>query len=219
MIKLSSLFAALTLLALAPAHAEDMSFRTVALGAHCGERCPQVVSAQGEIVESTPDAFLQFVHQHVRGGNLHGVVLLDSPGGKVVASMELGRTLRRLGMAVIVARTASEGERSEDLLAAKCYSACVYALMGGRKRVIPPQSRVGVHRMFNYSTSFNLFEGGLVRERNYDDGDMRAVLTRYSNMMGISTALINLAEQTSPDRIHVLTGAEITRWRLGSRKL
>lgn len=212
------LFAALA--ALAGARAEEMNFRVIGLGAsQCGARCPQVLAAQGEIVESTPDAFLSFVRQNVGAGNLHGIVLLDSPGGKVVASMEFGQALRRLGMAVIVARPASHSEQTADLVSGRCYSACVYALMGGRKRVIPPQSRVGVHRMFNYSTNFDFTGGGLVRERNYDDGGMRATLARYAGMMGVSTELVYLAERTSPDQLHMLSGAEISRWRLGSRKL
>jgi hypothetical protein len=37
--------------------------------------------------------------------------------------------------------------------------------------------------------------------------------------MGVSSGLITLAEHTSPDIIHVLTPAEIARWRLGSSKL
>lgn len=207
----------------APIHAcaEEMSFRVIGLGARsCGARCPQVIAAQGEIGEATPDAFLGFVRQNVGGGNLHGIVLLDSPGGKVVASMEFGQAIRRLGMAVIVARPAADqSSPSMSLVSGRCYSACVYALMGGKKRVIPPESRVGVHRMFNYSTSFDLTEGGLVRERNYDDGGMRATLSRYASMMGVSTELVNLAERTSPDQLYMLTGADIARWRLGSRKL
>ncbi|WP_457795555.1 hypothetical protein [Methylocystis sp. S23] len=207
-------------LSLSAARSEEMSFRVVGLnGGNCGARCPQVIAAQGEIAEGTPDAFLSFVRQSVGGGNLHGIVLLDSPGGKVVASMELGQAMRRLGMAVIVARPAAE--RSSDamsLVSGRCYSACVYALMGGKKRVIPPQSRVGIHRMFNYSTSFD-FSEGLVRERNYDDGGMRAMLARYASGMGVSPDLVNLAERTSPDQLYMLSGADIARWRLGSRKL
>jgi len=205
----------------AAARAEDMGFRVIGLSSgNCGARCPQVIAAQGEIVEGTPDAFLSFVRENVGTGNLHGIVLLDSPGGKVVASMELGQAIRRLGMAVIVARpTADQSSGAMALVSGRCYSACVYALMGGKKRVIPPESRVGVHRMFNYSTSFDLAEGGIVRERNYDDGGMRTTLSRYANMMGVSTELVNLAERTSPDQLYMLTGADIARWRLGSRKL
>ncbi len=212
--------AAASLLAASPSRAEEMSFELVTLGnGRCGAHCPQVIAAQGEIVADTPDAFLRFVQQHARSGNLHSIVLLDSPGGKVGASMELGHALRRLGMAVIVARPTDASAVSGDLYSGRCYSACVYALMGGRKRVIPPQSRVGVHRMFNYSTSFDLAEGGLVRQRYYDDGGMRATLSQYSRTMGVNSDLINLAERTSPDHIHVLTRAEISRWRLGASKL
>ena len=70
--------------------------------------------------------------------------------------------------------------------------------------------------MFNYSTNFDLADGGFVRERNLDDGDMRQRLARYTTAMGVSSGLITLAEHTSPDVIHVLTPAEIARWRLGS---
>jgi len=202
------------------AGAEEMNFQVVGLNAgNCGARCPRVISAQGEIGEGTPDAFLSFVRENVGGGDLHGIVLLDSPGGKVVASMELGQALRRLGMAVVVARPAAErSSEAMSLVSGRCYSACVYALMGGKRRVIPPQSRVGIHRMFNYSTSFD-FSEGIVRERNFDDGGMRAMLARYASGMGVSPELVNLAERTSPDQLYMLTGSDIARWRLGSRRL
>ncbi|PPD17629.1 MAG: hypothetical protein CTY30_06945 [Methylocystis sp.] len=219
---IKTVFLALCVAALVPAfaHAEDMSFRVVSVNSGgCGANCPQVIAAQGEIGPETPDAFLAFVRENARGGNLHGIVLLDSPGGKVVASMELGQAIRKLGMAVIVARPAADQSRTMALVSGRCYSACVYALMGGRRRVIPPQSSVGIHRMFNYSTSFDIAEGGLVRERNYDDGGMLQTLSRYAAMMGVSTELVKLAERTSPDKLYMLTGADIARWRLGSRKL
>jgi len=207
-------------LAASSARAEEMSFRVVDLNARgCRARCPQVIAAQGEIGEATPDAFLAFVRENASSGNLHGIVLLDSPGGKVVASMELGQAIRKLGMAVIVARPAADQSRAMALVSGRCYSACVYALMGGRKRVIPAQSSVGVHRMFNYSTNFDFAEGGLVHQRNYDDGGMLKTLSRYAAMMGVSTELVKLAERTSPDKLYMLTGADIARWRLGSRKL
>jgi hypothetical protein len=216
---LRRLLAPAALIALAPwaAAGAEMSFRTVRLeSAHCGARCAVVIAAEGEIVETTPEAFRNFLHAHAGAGNLRSVVLIDSPGGKVIASMEFGRLLRRLGMAVIVARPT---ERANELAPGRCYSACVYALMGGRKRVIPPESQVGVHRMFNYETSFDLFEGGLVRERNYDDGGMLDLLARYSALMGVSKELVVLAERTSADRLHMLSGAEIARWRLGARRM
>ncbi|MBI1869232.1 MAG: hypothetical protein HYS06_13220 [Methylocystis sp.] len=207
-------------LAAAPARAQNMSFTLTTLGGRqCGAHCPQVIAADGEIVEETPDAFVSFVRRRGASPQLRSIMLLNSPGGKVFASMALGHALRKLGMAVIVARVAPDTERNGALAAARCYSACVYALMGGRKRVIPPQSSVGVHRMFNYSTSLSPAGDYLVRKRVYDHGGMGAMLSRYALMMGISSDLIAYAERTSPDRLHVLTASEIARWRLGSPRL
>jgi hypothetical protein len=201
-------------MAFATARAEEMNFRVI------GAPEARVIAVQGEINDDTPDAFLNFVNENVGSGNVHGVVLLDSPGGKVVASMELGRAIRRLGMAVVVARPAAGSDRGAlSLASGRCYSACVYALMGGARRVVPPGSKVGVHRMFNYSTNFDLAEGGVVRERNLDDGGMRATLSDYARSMGVSTDLVMLAERTSPDQLYMLTGGDIARWRLASRKL
>ena len=90
------------------------SMVTLGVG-HCRANCPQVIAASGEIGEGTPDAFVSFVVQIMSArGELHGVVLLDSPGGNVVASMELGQTIRKLGMAVIVARPAAASSPTGD---------------------------------------------------------------------------------------------------------
>jgi hypothetical protein len=201
------------------AHAEAMSFGLVTLGdAHCDARCPKVVAARGEIADNTADALIGFLGENLDSGVVRSILLLDSPGGKVMAAMELGQTLRRLGMAVIVARPTDDTGRTGALAGGRCYSACVYALMGGRKRVIPPQSRIGVHRMFAYSTSFSISQLSFVRERDVDDGEMLSTLSRYSEKMGVSSNLIRLAERTSPDHLRILTGPEIARWRLGSRQ-
>ncbi|MBY6240716.1 hypothetical protein [Methylosinus sp. Sm6] len=213
----ASLVASVAIAAAPAARADEMSFRLVTLAdSHCGGSCPQVVAAEGEIVEQTPDAFLRFLRMRASREPLRGILLIDSPGGKVVASMELGQELRKLGMAVVVARIAAEGG---PLVSGRCYSACVYALMGGLKRVIPRQSRVGVHRMFNYVDGVDPMSGETLRERRYADGGMRKALSRYSASMGVSRDLIALAERTSPDRVHLLTSAEISRWRLGTPNL
>jgi ATP-dependent protease ClpP protease subunit len=213
----ASLIALTALTASVPACAEEMSFRRVTMAARqCGGQCPQVVAAEGEIVEETPDTFVRFLRTHVGDGPLRGILLIDSPGGKVIASMELGQELRKLGMAVVVARVGAEGG---PLVSGRCYSACVYALMGGLKRVIPRQSRVGIHRMFNYVDGVDPESGEVLRSRRYADGGMRRALARYSASMGISRDLIALAERTSPDRVHLLSAAEIARWRLGTPNL
>lgn len=207
----------LLLLAGPRARAAEMSFSLVPVGdpGQCGGQCPLAIAAQGEITNSTPAEFLQFVRSRA-GSGVRSVVFLDSPGGKVVSSMELGQTFRRLGIAAIVARPI-EGSGTR-FAAGRCFSACVYALMGGRKRVIPPQSRVGIHRMFSYD-SFVDPAGGTGRNMRHDDGGMRELIARYSASMGVSRGLIDAAEGTASNDIRVLSAGEIARWRLGASQL
>lgn len=217
-----ALTAALALTGLAvPAKAigEPMNFRLMPLGDpnRCGSRCAQAIVADGEIIDTTPQQFLSFVDTAPQG-NFSGVVLLNSSGGKVVASMELGQAFRKLGIAAIVS-TVEEISGGGVLAGGRCYSACVYALMGARKRVIPAQSKVGIHRMFQYERALDPVAGIPTQRRRYDTGSMHAMLSRYSNLMGVNSGIVDYAERSSTDSIHVLSKSEIARWRLGQPKL
>jgi len=48
---------------------------------------------------------------------------------------------------------------------------------------------------------------------------MHAMLSRYSNRMGVNSGIIDYAERLSTDLIHVLSRKEIARWALGQSKL
>jgi len=204
------------------AAAEEMSFHLVSVGnlTKCGTKCPEVIAAEGEITESTPAKFLSFVQHNLQSANLHAIVFIHSPGGKVRASMELGRIWRRLGAAAVVARVFPSNDGTTHFSGARCFSACVYALMGGKKRVVPPESEVGIHRMFTYESGIDP-AGATSGERRmrFDDGGMTAALERYSGTMGVSPALVAEAEHISPDRVHILSRGEIARWRLAASKL
>jgi hypothetical protein len=190
-----ALVAALALSAFAaPAKAaEPMTFRLLPLedSSGCGYQCAQAIVADGEITNSTPQEFLSFVSTHLQG-NVRAVVFLNSPGGRVVASMELGQIFRKLGVAAIVAR------------AGQTYGGTAVA--------------VGVHRMFQYEASVDP-SGGATISRRYDNGKMRAMLSRYSRQMGVNSRVIEDAERTSSDSLHVLSNGEIARWRLGQPRL
>ena len=84
--------------------------------------------------------------------------------------------------------------------------------------MIPPQSKVGVHRMFQYQASLDA-TGGATIHRQYDNGRMRSMLSRYSRQMGVNSRVIEDAERTSSDSLHVLSKGEIARWRLGQPNL
>ena len=192
--------AAFVLLAWPPTGARAMDFHleSVADG-HCRAHCPRVIVAEGQISNSTPNEFVDFLRQNVGDRDLRTIVMLDSQGGYVVASMELGRIFRRMGAATVVSN--------------QCLSACVYAFMGGIKRIAPRGAVLGIHRMFA-DTSQGVLEP---THRVYDDGSMAAMLMRYSARMGVSRDLIRYAERISSGTIHFVTSTEMTRWRLASR--
>ena len=210
------------LLQTAVARAEAMTFRLVPLTspAKCKSRCVEAIAADGEITNSTPDAFVNFLTQTFRNPRARSVVLLNSPGGRVVASMELGLTLRKVGALAIVARAAYPRARGRSvaLTTGECYSACVYALMGGAKRVVPHGSKVGIHRMFTYEWERDSDSATMKRMRVSGSSDLSVQLSNYAASMGVSRQLIATAERINPNSIHVLTPWEIRRWHLASLK-
>jgi hypothetical protein len=193
-----------------PGCARAMSFRMAPTKnpAECfGGGCGFAIVADGEITDATPEEFLGFLRANFaarRGGVL---VFIDSPGGKIVAGMELGKIFRRIGVTAVVARVAqSEEGGASGIAGGVCFSSCVYALMGAKKRIAPHQSKIGIHRMFAYQG----------HAQKFDDGAMAAVLRRYSATMGVSAQVVLAAEQERPDAVRILTPAEIARWRLAS---
>ena len=207
------------LMASGAARAADMTFSLFDYGERCGQRCPQVIAADGEIVAKTPQAFVDFVGKHIGSGRLHSIVLINSQGGRVVAAMELGQALRKLGAAAVVAKVPPAGSRKDLwVLPGRCYSACVYALMGAQKRVALPESRVGIHRMFMYEANMRP-DAGTQPDRVFAAEPLVARLSEYAEAMGVSTELVRRAETINPDKIHILSAAELRRYRLAGPKL
>ena len=215
--------AALLLLASSlAAEAASMTFRLVPYGQTdiCRANCTEVISAEGEITNDTPRLFLEFVAKNLENPNLRSVVFLHSPGGGVQAAMRLGELFRKTGILAVVARVrppATPGGPTVAIPGARCFSACVYALIGAKKRVVPPTSLVGIHRMFFYENSSDPSTGETHRERTYGTNSFVHQLARYASSMGVSRDLIYSAEKIDPDNIHILTPAELRKWRLGTR--
>jgi hypothetical protein len=186
-----------------------MTFRTAQLS-----DAGTVIVATGQITETTPGEFLEFLRGNYGSRNLHAVVFLDSPGGRVLASMEFGSLLRKIGAAAVVAGVYSREGGGAVLTNGQCFSACVYAFMGARKRVVPASSQIGIHRMFAYEQNVDA-SGDAYLRRRYDDGEMGLLLKHYSTEMGVNPELISLAEHIPSDALRILSRNEIRRYRLG----
>jgi hypothetical protein len=196
--------------ALAAAAQTPMTFRMVDFNSSgCGVNCPNVIIADGVIGADTPQAFVDFAKQAAQARALPVVIFLNSPGGNVVASMELGTEFREVRAAVMIAGFATMGAMSGPV-AGECQSACVYALMGATRRVAPQASRIVLHRM---SLGDPGGAGGGVADRQ-----MVAELARYAARMGVSPALVWRAESLAPGALLQLSTGEIARWRLASTR-
>lgn len=135
--------------------------------------------------------------------------------------MKLGVVLRAAGAAVIVAlpQPLSGRKRASRFLAARCFSSCVYALMGGVARVVPRGSRIGVHRM--HRTMVGEDAPGRARKPTLEYASQPQVdaLRRYAADMGIEPGLIALAERFSPSELHLLSRRDMRRFQLAREGL
>ena len=172
------------------AHAMEFRLRSVGEAPAAASHCPRVIVAEGQITNSTPDEFLQFLRENAANQDLRTVVLLNSQGGYVVASMELGPVLplgRDRGSVAV-----RRGRRLDHSFLPFGLRLCLH---GRRKRVAPRRER----RLASTACS-------PIRQRNasirrcgavYDDGSMAGMLMRYSARMGVSRDLIRYAEHIS----------------------
>jgi hypothetical protein len=107
------------------------------------------IAAEGIITESTPPEFERFLQENV--WYTENWIEFHSPGGNLYAAMELGRTIRRMGLNTTIRRTLTldNPDYSMDILEfedAVCASACAYAFMGGNVRRVAGDGKLGLHR-------------------------------------------------------------------------
>jgi hypothetical protein len=165
----------------------------------CAGRCQTWISATGAITVDTPRDFGAFA----KGRNLSGAVMvLDSDGGSVLGAISLGRDIRRLDIATTVGRVVDTAgtDQTETKLSprADCESMCVFVLLGGVRRMVPPEARVMVHQIW------------------LGDRDIGR-LAQYTEDMGASIELLNLSLRIPPwEPMHTMTRDELRRVRLDS---
>lgn len=181
-----------------PAAASPMTFEVVE-APYCGG-CTTVF-ARGDIGIDTADLLSSEAAQ--RGFGRGTVLVLDSPGGRLLGGLKLGRAIRRLGFDTRIGRLDEAGRPADGI----CASACALAFLGGYRREVPPGSRFGVHRFY--------FPGGT---RTYDEDELGLLqeltgqLVNYASTMGVDARLVSLA--TSKADLEVLSPEELRRLRV-----
>jgi len=108
-------------------------------------------------------------------------VYLDSPGGSVGAGIALGRMFRRYKMSTYIG--SNDGTREPY---GRCYSACVYAYIGGTSRYMKEADSLGIHR----------FTAGAPSEHDLERAQLvSAEIARYISDMGVDLKLFQIASR------------------------
>jgi hypothetical protein len=103
---------------------------------------------------------------------------------------------------------------------ASCNSACVYALMGAKTRLVPPGARLGVHsgRFVRFDADGRRTEGSAV---SYSEQVAVArydvQLRRYVDEMGIANGILETISAVPSDKIHFLSRNQIAAFGFDGR--
>ena len=148
-----------------------------------------IVKVSEEIAPGDYDAMLKALRAHP-GKFARKILLLDSIGGSAAEAMRMGRLLRETGF--------------ETLVPAKgvCQGSCIYLLAAGRKKTV--RGHVGLHRPhFPAGESAQASRAGMP----YNSAG-------YFRDMGVAPSLVADMQAIEPQRMKVLTPAELKRYRL-----
>ena len=140
--------------------------------------------------------------------------MLDSSGGSVNDSIALGRSFRGLGALTTVGATVRtqtpQGERASVMPEAYCESMCVFLLLSGKTRYVPPAAHVRVHQIWMGDRADD------AKAASYTAQDLMIVerdigrLAKFTFDMGGTGDLLSLALSVPPwEDLHELSRAEL----------
>lgn len=211
--KISSLFFFIGIIFSFPAetHAEEASnlkkpmfFTQTGNGGSCSV-C-KWTTAVGIIDETTPDVFNKYLETYSSPGQIQ----LQSPGGNLLAGMELGRIFRKHGLTVY-----ADGI---------CASACAYAFLGGASRDTDENSKLGFHQFYKdpliepsvklgkYSISEDQIISGFIASYLVEMGIDARVLTLAS--LAGKGELITPNERTLKELKIVNSSTDFSDWKI-----
>lgn len=152
---------------------------------------PTIITVAGQLTLSDGEKFAEAISE-VR----HAVVILASPGGALIAGLQIGKVIRLHHFTTFV----SQGDY--------CASACALAWLAGEPLVMQEGSRIGFHAAY-------IERGGVKVGANVGN----ALVGAYLSELGLSYAAIVYVESANPDDITWLTMRDAHRIGLTVRLL
>jgi hypothetical protein len=164
--------------------------------------CGPMLLAQGEIDAGAPERLkdmLQSINYYPR-------IVFDSPGGNLLAGLQMGELIRSWGLNTALGLQYSEEVGGSIRIVASevgCYSACAYAFMGGTSRFVLDGAHFGVHQF-----------SGAVEDQQASAQVTLAVLSQYMKRMGVDRDLLDVASLTSADEVTEIAHADAVQYNL-----
>ena len=211
----------------------------------CGPGCSEWIAAEGTIDPAAEPQLWELLRK--LGNDRKPPVYFHSPGGAVIAGLQIGRLLRARGLTVGVGwtlpstcdrqnpgapacdalkRSGREVAAELDISSGLCASSCSYAILGGAARYIGIDARVGIHDMFPSPTIRSFDENGRIVDRPHPISaetarsgmaQMYGVIAGYVNAMGISVDLVKAAHAVPSEKMHTLTREELASFGIDRR--
>ena len=119
---------------------------------------------------------------------------VDSPGGEIFSTLEIGRTLRAEQASIAVGRGAA------------CVSSCVFLIMGAVERHISHSARLGIHRPS--------LAGPLAGEPRHASEDeivdaLAEQLVLYAQQMNVPRKIVDTMMSVPADRVQRLSASQL----------
>jgi hypothetical protein len=189
----------------------------------CGPACSEWIAAEGAIDPDAAKRLLDFLAALPRRDL---PIFFNSAGGIARQAVALGAILREQRMTAGVGRTLPDGCRNiiDDACrrvmqsksehrarlvtaGARCFSACVYALVGASVRRVARDAQLGIH-----SVRVIPIPGREPRGPAPKVDDFHGLLKRYFIEMGVDPGLIDAAAKVSANTVRYMSRDEIGRF-------
>ena len=129
---------------------------------------PTVVLVKGTFDREDGDEFARKV-----AALTEAIVVFNSDGGNVIAGVMIGEEINNRKLSTLVPNNA------------RCASACAIAWLGGTKRFMGPESRIGFHAAYDSKTG-------------QESGAANAVIGAFLNKIGLPYSTIAYITQAAP---------------------
>ena len=182
-----------------------------------------IIVADGEINKDTPEKFQKFLDTSPFDGSIY-IVALNSDGGNLNAGLKLGRLIRKNKLDTTVAKypyVGKDNPNSHNAANGGCFSSCALAFLGGRRRFIKPDDRLGFHQFSRAKSSIESMSPTLITQAATQlvgadildyIVDMGVNPLLYSNLSRSLPAVIFIPDADLMRDLNILTKTEFDRF-------